>query len=191
MRIAETQRLILGPPGCGKTTRCLKLVEDELAAGTPPNRIAYVSFTKRAVSEAVQRACDNFGYEQKDLPYFRTLHSLCFQLLGLRQSDVMSAEHYAELGEELGYRFSRNKGSMEDGIPSGRNIGDQLLFIEQLARARRVTLEAQWHELNDYDIDLFALKRLARALKEYKARRGLFDFTGMLEQVISDQRRVV
>ena len=45
-------KIILGPPGTGKTYNLLKLVEAELARGTPPDRIAFVAFTKKAANEA-------------------------------------------------------------------------------------------------------------------------------------------
>jgi len=41
-------KIILGPPGTGKTHNLLNLVEQELAKGTPPDRIAFVAFTKKA-----------------------------------------------------------------------------------------------------------------------------------------------
>ena len=44
----EKTKIILGPPGTGKTHNLLNLVEKELAKGTPPDRIAFVAFTKKA-----------------------------------------------------------------------------------------------------------------------------------------------
>ena len=39
------QTKILGPPGTGKTTRLLQLVEDYLAKGVLPKEIGYFEFT--------------------------------------------------------------------------------------------------------------------------------------------------
>ena len=190
MKIAPNQKLVLGSPGTGKTTRLLGIVEEELANGVPPNKIAYVSFTKKAVEEATDRAKLKFKLETTQLPYFRTLHSLCFQLLGLRRGDVLSRTDYLTLGLELGYTFGAHDINPEEGFPVGGNEGDRLLFITQLARNRCVSLEEQWHQLNDPDIDLFALKRLSAALTAYKAEHGRLDFTDMLEQVLLEQRQV-
>ena len=52
--------IILGPPGTGKTHNLLNLVEDELAKGTPPDRIGFFAFTKKAANEAKERAKKKF-----------------------------------------------------------------------------------------------------------------------------------
>ena len=49
-------RIVLGPPGTGKTTKLLSLVESYLESGVPPDRIGYFAFTRRAAQEAIDRA---------------------------------------------------------------------------------------------------------------------------------------
>ena len=68
--------IILGPPGTGKTTTLLNLVDQFLKDGIRPRQIGYFSLTKKAATEAANRAADKFRLDiDNDLPFFRTLHS--------------------------------------------------------------------------------------------------------------------
>ena len=55
---------IYGPPGTGKTTKLLEIMENAIAEGTNPERIAFLSFTKKAAQEAIDRACLKFNLDQ-------------------------------------------------------------------------------------------------------------------------------
>ena len=70
--------IIIGPPGTGKTTRLLSLVEGELDKKVSSEDIGYFAFTNRAADEAKSRANIKFNLDNNSLPYFRTLHSLAF-----------------------------------------------------------------------------------------------------------------
>jgi len=94
-------QIILGPPGTGKTTTLLGLMEKELEQGTEPDRIGFFTFTRRAAQEGKDRAMARFTITNRDLPYFRTLHSLAFQQLGLSRSSVLSNTGIAELNKRL------------------------------------------------------------------------------------------
>ena len=75
---------LFGPPGTGKTTSLLNKVEDLLSDGVASNQIGYFAFTRKAAHEARDRAVLRFNLDpEKNFLFFRTLHSLAFQLLGL------------------------------------------------------------------------------------------------------------
>ena len=170
--------VIIGPPGTGKTTKLLSLVESHLNSGVLPQHIGYLAFTRKAAEEAKERAYEKFKYDEKDLPYFRTLHSLCFKQLGLRRGDVMTHSHYRELGDMLGLEVQGGK--LEEGQMFGMKPGDKLFFLENLARMKRTPIEGVYQEYNDDSIDWFELERLERALREYKKKRKIIDYTDML-----------
>ena len=178
-------RLILGGPGCGKTTRLLDIMEEELARGVRPERLAFVSFTKKAVGEAAARASLKFSLTTRELPYFRTIHSLAYRLLGVTQGEIMQHKHWDELGGALGYTFSRNA-NMDDGMaPTGRERGDLLRFIEQLARARCVSKEQQIRDSRE-EVTPQELQRYLGTLATYKRDTGVMDFTDLLERYVAE-----
>lgn len=175
--------ILLGPPGTGKTTSLLEIVDEELANGVHPSRIAYLSFTRRAAEEAISRACTKFsGCSRSDFPYFRTLHSLCFRLMGLTSSGILEGRRLEEFGKRVGYRIT-GKFSLEDGTMFGFERGDRLLFMENLARVRGVPLRSVYDEDHD-DLSFHEVDRFARTLAEYKAEMGIVDFTDMLSQFV-------
>ena len=95
--------IILGPPGTGKTTTLLNLVDEFIQDGVRPKQIGYFSFTKKAATEAATRAADKFGLDiENDLAFFRTLHSYAFNQLGMTREKMMGTEDYKEFGEKCG-----------------------------------------------------------------------------------------
>lgn len=170
--------IVLGPPGTGKTTTLLGLVEAELAQGTRPDRIGYVSFTKRAAKEAIERACAKFKLEPGELPYFRTLHSLCFQCLGISTGDVFERTKVREFSEWIGVELSTHF-SMEEGSTFGFKDGDRAMFMENLARVTCKPLRALFNE-NDDNLSWGLVDYLARGVKKWKETNHLVDYTDML-----------
>jgi DNA helicase-2/ATP-dependent DNA helicase PcrA len=173
--------VVLGAAGCGKTTRLLNMVDDALASGVKPNRIGFISFTKRAIEEGRSRASERFGLPPEDFPHFRTIHSWAFRHLGMRRDQVLGWRHLNELGRMLGLEFKGKSQSLDDGDAYGMAMPDRMLFLEGLARNSMRPLEKVWSDAMEDDLSLLELDRFARALKKYKDCQQLLDFTDMVE----------
>jgi len=180
--------LILGSPGCGKTTRLLREVDAALHSGIKPSEIAFVSFTKKAANEAAQRACETFALQRADLPYFRTLHSCAYRALGLAKTDVLN--DYRDISEALGLSFTASPDQVTF-LPSGTGHLQEIPFLEALARNRCISLEEQWHDWQEINpesfIDWNILALYQRTLHEYKQDMGLHDYTDILQGFVKQR----
>jgi DNA helicase-2/ATP-dependent DNA helicase PcrA len=172
-----SMEIILGPPGTGKTTSLLNIVDEELERGVAPDRIAYVTFTRRAAEEAITRATEKFKLSASQLPHFRTLHSLCYRALNLSPTDVMTAKRMKDFAEWIGVKITGRYA--EDGSFNGYEVGDRIMHIEHLARVRQVPLRVQY-DIEDDGLPWGLVDRVARGYKEYKAANALLDYTDML-----------
>lgn len=176
------REIIYGPPGTGKTTTLLGIIEEALSKGVPPSKIGFVSFTKKAVHEAVDRACKKFNLPERSFPYFRTLHSMAFSRLGLRPDTVMAPKNFREFAKIVKIPIT-GYFSTEEGSSAGYAKGDRMLFLENLSRIRCVPLEQQWRESGE-DISWFELERTARAFRQFKEANALCDFTDMIAEFV-------
>jgi len=176
--------IILGPPGTGKTTTLLNLVDQFLQQGIRPKQIGYFSFTKKAAKEAASRAAEKFNLDvDTDLENFRTLHSLAFSQLGMTKEKMMKVEDYKEFGQKCGLPIKTAKFSDEDGT---FNSDNEYLTIINTARVKRKDLlEYYDSRKNILDIERSTLFLLSEQLKKFKKDKGLKDFTDLLEDYIA------
>lgn len=179
-----TPEIVLGPPGTGKTTALLEIVQAELRAGTRPERIGYLAFTRRAAGEAASRASEQLGLDSSELRYFRTIHSLCFRELGLERGDVLEGRRLLEFGQWCGVKLTEGGVGLEDGTTFGYLPGDRVLFLENLARVRGRTVAQQYDEDPD-DLPRSLVERVVRDLHRYKADTALLDYTDMLVEFVA------
>lgn len=162
----------------------LRAMEDALHAGVEPSRIAFVSFTRAAVGEARRRAMERFGATERELVYFRTVHSLAFRELGLRRADVVGEGHLAELAEVTGELVAAAAVSADgEATATGRLNADALMTLDHYARTTGRGLEGAWRgHGHDGDVGWYRLLRFSEAYGLYKRDRGLVDFTDMLTE---------
>ena len=122
--------IIFGPPGTGKTEKLIRKVESYVQKDVDPAKIGYFTFSKNAAQEGRERAALKFRLSMlDDLPYFQTLHSFCFNQLGLARDQVMKEKHYKELGEKMGLEIEGTQQDEDhDSVFYSKNPYIQLIY---------------------------------------------------------------
>lgn len=178
---------VFGPPGSGKTTFLLNIVQHELESGVQPAQIGYFAFTKKAATEARDRAIEKFPHlrPETDFPWFKTLHSLAYRCLGVGNKDMMSPENFQEFAQEA--RIDLTVSSGEDDFMV--NADHPVLNEINIARIRGLDLREHYNR-SSMDIEWFHFEFVERAYRHYKRSRNLLDFTDLLEMIVEDADRL-
>jgi superfamily I DNA/RNA helicase len=158
-------------------------VEQALDRGVSPDRIGFVSFTRKAAEEAADRAGARFKMTREQMPYFRTLHSLGHHQLGLGHGSVLSKYHLDKIGQVLGLTFSHQALIPHTEIIASKDRGDIYMGMLSHARSACITLEDAFRRIEnrDHRITFMELERMAAFLDRYKEEHGIFDYADMID----------
>lgn len=152
------------------TSRLMDILGEQLVT-TDSSRIAFVTFTRKGVSEGISRVLKKYpflSYEQ--LPFFRTLHSLCFRELKLDRNRLWGIKHEKLLNASIGCNVHR------------------FYDIDHATRDNQI--------LDAYDIERSGgradpnivctpeYERLTKAYDEVKKQTGAIDFTDCLQMFV-------
>ena len=175
------RKIIFGPPGTGKTTYLLRIVEKELRENkVNPNKIAYLAFTNQAADEALSRAISQLNYSTSDFMNFRTLHSLAYRELHLKEENIMSDDDYAFVSNKLQIKLSnpnKNVKSYGASFPD-----DVFMQVIDGAKIRGLTPENFFNDpsIGHLEGGLPKLKYIDQSLIKYKQERNKYDMTDMI-----------
>lgn len=164
--------MVFGAPGCGKTTRLMEILAEELKHNDP-DKIAFVSFTRKGTYEGVERAKQLCNLQEEDLPYFRTLHSIAFRQGGYTKYDMISKADYKTFSKALGMKFT---GYYSEEFYSN---DDKYLFMHFMKHNN-----ARIAELYHNDLDNKTLKMVETNYIRYKDFAHVYDFTDIIERFI-------
>ena len=165
--------------GVGKTTKLLDIVAEHLKAGVPIERIAFLTFTKKAAEVAKMRTSERFGIPMNKLVHFRTIHSMCFRACHANKMQMMDQEKYKRFGDENGYDLDNVKLNYAEGIDWRDSEDSRLVALEQLYRNNKKYCE----KITD---SFTAMVRYMQAYEAFKHSNSFLDFTDLLEQYISN-----
>lgn len=182
---------IIGPPGTGKTQSLLRIL-GELAQRIPIDKILFCSFTRAAIREASRRVQEQLGVNRQELVYFGTIHSICFQHLGLTRKNVVSYHHRKQFCDAQNMKLTPQADpALEQALdepwePIGQEEGDVFFQWYDWARNCCLPLEeaaAAFDPPESVPWNRDRMVRLAYEYEAFKREQGLFDFTQMLTNV--------
>lgn len=180
----QRSTLIFGPPGTGKTSRLLDVLEEALEK-VEPKDICFITFTRRGTAEAKSRAWKKFGFTPEDMNLWRTIHSLAFRQMHLKTSMLIQLSDYEEFGDHANIHIKGTDPYEEAFIP-GVPQGNRILFIENLSRLKEEPLKKTYEDFDDLDLSWNEVEEVSKKYSAFKKYRGLLDFTDVLERFSSD-----
>lgn len=170
-----------GPPGTGKTYKLISRAKAYVRMGIPLDKIAYFAFTKKAAEEARER----MPAEDKDLYYFRTIHSFAFDQLDLNTKKVMQPSDYEKIGKKLNLRVKYyDKYNKEEIF----YLNSDSPYFQMIGKAinRDVSIREEYdrNEHNSKEIKWHILKNISDNLQNYKTVKKKLDFNDMINQLL-------
>jgi len=174
---------IYGPPGTGKTRTLLNLFQKDLEEGVNPEKIAFLTFTRAARMEALTRSQKT----ELELPYIKTIHSICYHQLGIGKDQILRPEELDKFGRQIGVRFTGNTHDpwIEefDRTQDAPTKDDILIQVNHHGRHRKIMLKEALYEVSP-DIDYKYALWFTKAYRAWKTANGMLDYTDLLARYI-------
>jgi len=194
---------LIGGAGTGKTRALIELLIAAVKKLGSPKSVGAISFTIAGSHEFACRAADEFNISPHELEkegWYRTLHSVCYQCLGLKKGDVLTddkegrewfentfgvaaTKRYPAISEDENCPYTEKEKSSQKHTKAD-TIGRALL-IHDRARHRMVAWGEAWGFANITDPDTPLAGYCGEIITRYeeaKAADGLLDFTDIVQR---------
>ena len=90
---------ILGGPGCGKTTRILKILSDNLKGGLQVDQALLIGFAKATRDTLQKKAVEEGLLTEKQADSIKTIHQFCYDKIG--KPDVFNSSAKTSFKKKL------------------------------------------------------------------------------------------
>jgi len=98
-RFYRPRTKIIGGPGCGKTTKLLKVLRNEFSGGLKHDQVAMVAFARATVFHLRDRCKDELNFSEDQQESIKTIHSYCMDKL--KDWDVFTSSHKREFKKKI------------------------------------------------------------------------------------------
>lgn len=167
---------VTGPPGTGKTTEIMRLIDGALEKYSP-DRIGAISFTKAAVQTVSDRIRKKSGQVPDNV---RTVHSHAFRMLGLNTKQICDPGNINEALRKFCEKYPKwelpnaSVGADDDHFSYDPVTADnsKTFGAMQICRQQMLPYEKWPSHCQDLYTDWM----------EYLRENDLIDFTGVLEK---------
>ncbi len=172
-------KVVFGSPGTGKTTYILNEVRKLIISGVPPTNIAFTTFSKHAIREALRR----LDLARSETAWFRTLHSCAFKLTDMRRDTILTDRELQRFNQLTGYEINPKRLGFRFQDTDRHHWSNEAMFLAQSARSMAMSIHEYYATVaHQTKLQLRDIEAFAEEYRRYKQQYGLKDFSDLIEE---------